>query len=202
MDKAGVFIDGAYLGKLLQEFGEPKIDFEIFSNELCEIVDAEHYRTYYYNCLPYQSSPPTDEEKRRYSAMSGFINNYLGKLPRFEVRLGKLSRFDIVCPKCSSFLRCDSCNVNRIKNYEQKRVDNLLTVDLTRLSWTRAIQKAILVTGDSDFVPVVDEAKHAGVSTIVFFCRKGTTTIHDELYNACDDRFEMDEDLIRKVTKV
>ncbi|MFQ6052342.1 MAG: NYN domain-containing protein [Candidatus Hydrothermarchaeota archaeon] len=150
MDKAAVFIDGGYFSYVLKAFGEPKIDFEAFSNKLCENANAERFRTYYYDCMPYQSSPPTEEEKERYSRMDRFIIS-LKKLPRFEVRLGKLGR------------------ITRFGQVEfiQKRVDNLLTVDLVRLSWTGKIHKAILVTGDSDFVPVVEEAKNAGVLTQV-----------------------------------
>lgn len=122
-DKATIFIDGGYLSYALKEFGEPRIDFEKFSKELCKRTSAEWFRTYYYTCMPYQSNPPTDDEKKRYSVMDKFISS-LKKLPRHEVRLGKLAKTE--------------------DGFKQKRVDNLLTIDLVRLSSTRTIQKAIL----------------------------------------------------------
>ena len=189
MDKAAVFIDGGYFAKILQGFGEPRLNFEDFSNELCKRSNAERFRTYFYDCMPYQGDPPTPEEKRRYKDKQSFIT-YLSKLPRFEVRLGKLSRFDSICNHCGS----------KTREYKQKRVDHLLTVDLVRLSWRGMIQKAILITGDSDYVPAVKEAKDAGVLVQVYYYRGPNTTIHDELYALCDDRFKIDQDLINHIT--
>ena len=43
--------------------------------------------------------------------------------------------------------------------FKQKMVDVLLSVDLVRLSWSKQIQAAILVAGDSDYVPAVEAAE-------------------------------------------
>ena len=62
-DRAAVFIDGAYLTKILDvDFGKPKIDLAGFSDILCG--NYERLRTYYYNCMPYQSCPPTEDERQ------------------------------------------------------------------------------------------------------------------------------------------
>ena len=39
--------------------------------------------------MPYQSCPPTEDERRRFSSMDKFVYT-LKKLPRFEVKLGKV----------------------------------------------------------------------------------------------------------------
>ncbi len=171
-DKAAVFIDGGYLVKILKNFGSVKLDFQKFSQKLVEISKSELFRVYYYNCMPYQSNPPTEEEKTRYSNMMKFLNK-LKKLSRFEIRLGKLSFHD--------------------GKFIQKRVDNLLTIDLIALSATGQIQKALIVSGDSDFVPAIQKSKELGVIVQVFYY---PNTIHDELYMVCDDRFEIKKDLI------
>ena len=189
MDKAAVFIDGGYLAKVLKDFGEPKIDFLRMSDFFCEKAGAERFRTYYYFCMPYQSPQPTQEERERYMRADKFIN-YLKKLPRFEVRLGKLGR---------RTYRCSNCGSSSIE-YEQKRADNLLTVDLVGLSWRGVIQKAILLTGDSDFVPAVQEAKRADVLVTIWYARTRNCTIHDELYAECDERFELDKETIALLT--
>lgn len=167
-----VFIDGAYLAKVLKsEFGETHIDFEKFSNLLCK--EAERLRTYYYNCMPYQSSPPTPEERKRYSAMDKFIYT-IRRLPRFEVRLGRLS--------------------NIRGKYIQKRVDVMLAVDLVRMSWGKQIHRGVLVTGDSDFVPAIKAARDAGVLVQLYYSEQ---SYHDELISACDECFEITEELIK-----
>lgn len=176
LERAAVLIDGGYIAKILEiEFGRPKIDFYKFSETVCD--KYERLRTYYYTCMPYQSSPPTKEERRRFSAMDKFIYT-LRKLPRFEVRLGKLGWAG--------------------GEFVQKRVDILLAVDLVRLSWGRQIGKAILVTGDSDFVPAVEAAKDAGILVQLYY---SPTSIHDELLSTVDESFVITNKLIENVKR-
>jgi uncharacterized LabA/DUF88 family protein len=178
VDHAAVFIDSGYLSKVLKyAFKSPKIDFEKFSDHLCG-DDCARLRTYYYDCMPYQDSPPTEEQRKRYSAHDSFLYN-LRKLNRFEVRLGKL----IYIPKSKDFV--------------QKRVDVLLSVDLVRMSWDHQIQKAILVTGDSDFVPAIQAAKDAGVLAILYYSKANPqVSALDELLYACDERIEISQKII------
>lgn len=175
--RAAVFLDGGYFQKVLQHvFGSPKIDFEEFSDRICR--DDERLRTYFYYCMPYQSDPPTQEERERYARADRFVYS-LGRLNRFEVRLGKL----IYVPSARDFV--------------QKRVDVLLSVDLVRMSWDHQIGKAVLVTGDSDFVPAIQAAKDAGVLTILYYSRAHPlVSALDELLYACDERIEITQELI------
>jgi hypothetical protein len=63
MDRCAIFLDGGYLQKLLaKEFGKPNVDYGKLANALAEGCDV--LRTYFYNCPPYQSDPPTAEEKQ------------------------------------------------------------------------------------------------------------------------------------------
>jgi len=90
LEKAAVFIDGGYLSKILKgQFASEKIDYSVFSDIICN--DYKRLRTYYYDCLPYQENPPTEDQKLRYAERQRFITA-LDNLPRFEVRLGKLTR--------------------------------------------------------------------------------------------------------------
>jgi uncharacterized LabA/DUF88 family protein len=175
MDRAGVFIDAGYFSKLLRDHGKPRIDFQAFSDELCRRVNAERFRTYYYDCMPYQGNPPTQEERDRYASMDKFIHN-LKRLDRFEIRLGRLQHADA--------------------GFKQKGVDVLLSIDVTKLSWRGNIQKAALLTGDSDFVPAVKEAKEAGVIVSACYANTGSTSIHNELFNLCDDRIQIDRKIL------
>lgn len=177
MDKAAVFIDGGYLSKVLKlVFSETRIDYEKFSNKLCE--GCERWRTYYYDCMPLLPNNPTEQDKERYAGKQRFIDR-LKRLNRFEIRLGKL----IQIPDRDRPI--------------QKGVDVLLSVDLTRMSWDKQIQKAILVTGDSDFVPAVIAAKDAGVLVITYYSRGAPDVYaHDALLTCCDERYEIKQPLI------
>jgi uncharacterized LabA/DUF88 family protein len=186
-DKAAVLIDGGYLDKALSEIGI-RILFDKFSDKLCqESGEAYRLRTLYYNCLPYQSDPPTEDEKRRYQDAQRFTYA-LSRLPRFQVRLGKLQKIQ------------DPTSPDGFE-YRQKRVDVLFAVDLVRMSTERQIQKAILVTGDSDVVPAVDVARDRGVEVWLWYCDSSGSRVHDELITACDERRKITRDLCREVSR-
>ncbi len=171
MERALVLIDAAYLNAVLRkEFKKAKIDLEIFSNLISK--DYDRLRTYYYTAMPYQSNPPTDEEKKRYSSADRFIAT-IKKLNRFDVRLGKLERRD--------------------GDFTQKRVDILLAVDLVRFSWGKSISTAVIVAGDSDFVPAIEAAKDAGVLVRLYYSKN---SVHNELLNSVDEAFEINKELI------
>ena len=85
----GIHRRGYFAALLRDYFNEVRVDFLRLSDMLCS--GYERFRTYYYDCMPYQSNSPTDEERKRYADNSRFIE-YFKKLPRFEVRLGKFRK--------------------------------------------------------------------------------------------------------------
>ena len=179
MDKAAVFIDNGYFKQVLASHGTKYLRFDAFSRWVCERINAEWYRTYFYDCMPYQSNPPTQEERERFSRANSFIYS-LENLPRFQVRLGKLIKLP-----------------NGV--FKQKGVDIKLTIDLLKLSLGGMIQKAILVGSDSDFVPVIQEAKNEGIIVFSCFSRNPGCGIHDELYKTCDDEIELTTDILKEI---
>ncbi len=178
MEKAAVFIDGGFFGKVLEDLGSLHIDYALFSDNLCG--EYRRLRSYYYDCLPFRSEPPTNEEQIRYSRKQSFIDR-LQLLPRFEVRLGRLAR-------------------RGNGEFQQKGVDVLFSVDVVRMSWAKQIDRSIIVTGDSDFVPAVAAAKEAALVELYYYrspTRRGPST-HDELIKAADERSPIDQDLINR----
>lgn len=160
---------------LIDEFDRAPIDF-------CKLASSMAggnfiLRTYYYNCLPYQSRNPTEDEKQRYDNTQRF-HHALALLPRFEVRLGRLE------------LRGIDNAGNQI--FEQKRVDILLGVDLVQLAAKGHIGTAILLAGDSDFVPAVAVAKAEGVLVRLFH----GDNCHRDLLREVDERVRIDQEFI------
>ncbi|MEK7996446.1 MAG: NYN domain-containing protein [Planctomycetota bacterium] len=174
MGRCAILIDGAYLEKVREnDFAGTRVDFEKLGDELAGSM--ERLRTYYYNCMPYTGNPPTPEERGRLASMDSFIS-VLKRLPRFQVRLGKLQRIG--------------------NQFKQKRVDIWMAVDLVRMSANRQIEKAILITGDSDLVPAIEAARDSGVVVSLYYSPNAR---HDELLQACDERYEITRSLIDKV---
>lgn len=80
----------------------------------------------------------------------------------------------------------------------------MLGVDMVQLAATRQITRAVLLAGDSDFVPAIEAVKQHGVLTVLWHgpIRSGQkNTVHKELWDACDDRFEIDGDMISKLCR-
>lgn len=181
MDKVGIFIDGGYLQKILQkDFNSSAIDFSKFIHMLADKDPI--LRAYYYNCMPYKSNPPTQEEAERFAKMQKFVDS-LEMIDRFQVRLGKLE------------YRGTSNNGQRI--FQQKRVDILLGCDLVLLSAKQKIGKAIIVTGDSDFIPAIEIAKNEGVEIELVFSPQ--TLPHTSLIKIADVRHKLSQEEIDSI---
>ena len=188
MDRSVVFLDGGYIDKLLEDrFNRQRIDYGAFVSAIA--ARSSLVRTYYYHCPPYQSNPPTEEERARFSSKQKFFDA-LSRLSRFQLRLGKLEK------------RGEDANGKPI--FVQKRVDIMLGVDMVQRAATPQIQKAILVAGDSDLLPAVEATKDLGVVVSLWHGPYGVgpaNTVHRELWDACDDRAEITQDLIDSVRR-
>jgi uncharacterized LabA/DUF88 family protein len=71
----------------------------------------------------------------------------------------------------------------------QKRVDGLIAVDMMVGAFTNLFQIAILIAGDSDFVPVVNEVRRRGVMVVIAGVRE---SLADELKRAGDRVWPID----------
>ena len=179
-NRVAIFIDGAYVDNVLrEEFKNVRIDFQALSERMAG--ESDILRTYYYHCPPFQGNPPTEEERMKYASRRRFFTA-LELLPKYQVRLGRLAR------------RYNELGEPR---FEQKQVDILLSVDLVRLAAKQNIQEAILVTGDSDFVPAITAAKSEGISIRLFHGAQP----HSSLFQEADDRFQFDQEFIDSIRR-
>ena len=169
--RAAVFIDGAYLQKQIQ-LAKVEVDYPNLADYLLapvrKNVAIDLLRCYFYHCPPWMSSNPTEDEKRRMSVHQEFCQK-LEEINRWQMRLGKLER------------RRDG----EREYFEQKRLDVLLSCDLVRHAAAGHIQHAILVAGDSDFIPAVSAVKESGV-TVTLWCG-AENTVHRDLKMLADE---------------
>ena len=102
----------------------------------------------------------------------------LKKIPRFEVKLGRLQK----------------TRDGGQDQYAQKGVDMMLGVDLVRMSWDKQIQRAVIITADSDFVYAVQAAKDAGVITQL--CYSNKLPVNQSLLDTFDENMLFTQDVI------
>lgn len=180
-DRVAIFIDGAYAQRVVaDEFGGVGIDFGKLADGMAN--GANILRTYYYNCLPYQSRPPSDLDRQRFDNARRFYHA-LAMLPRFEVRQGRLE------------FRGNGADGRPI--FEQKRVDIMLGVDLVQLAAKGHVQQAVLLAGDSDFVPAVAVAKAEGVLVRLYH----GASCHIDLLREVDERVQLNQAFIDSVLR-
>ena len=174
--RAAIFIDGGYILKQAK-YHRVEPDYTKLSNyflkALRESVPLDLMRCYFYYCPPWISEQPTEDENRRLEVYEAFVEDLEG-LDRWAVRQGKLEkRFD-----------------GKTEYFEQKRVDVLLSCDLVRHAAAGHIQHAVLVAGDSDFIPAVEAAKDSGVTITLF--AGNVNTVHNDLVVLADEVHHFD----------
>jgi len=185
MSRTCVFLDGGYFQKVLEkDFDRPRVDFALLGPELARGFEPL-LRMYYYNCPPYQSANPTPRERDLVRNADRFYYS-LRRLRNFEVRLGRLE-----------FRGVSSETGQPI--FEQKRVDVQLAVDLLMLSYSKQIATAVVVAGDSDFIPAFQAAKDQGVRVVLYHGR--VNPAHRDLAAAADERFVFDQSFIDRVRR-
>ena len=184
--RLAIFIDGGYLDVLARDDFQVWIGHQRLSEQITRLVaesaaePLDLLRTYYYDCLPYQSNPPTAEEQDRLRRKENRFNA-LRRLDSYTVREGRL------------MFRGRDANGRPI--FQQKRVDLLLGLDFALLSAQNRITHAAIVSGDSDLIPAVEVAQQAGISTWLFHgpYQSEHSTYAAELWTATDKRVEMDQ---------
>ncbi len=162
-----VFIDGGYLKAILKKYDFP-VDYVKLSENIAREIRSERLRTYYYDCLPILVEG-NDKSKLHYGNKQKFLDK-LSQLPRFEIKLGKLQKIG--------------------GSYSQKKVDVLMSLDIAKNCFEKHVQHVVLIAGDSDFVPSVEEAKDYGV-VVHLFADRGS--LNKELLEKVDEFHPLDK---------
>ncbi|MEK6924485.1 MAG: NYN domain-containing protein [Candidatus Micrarchaeota archaeon] len=163
-----------------------KLDYLAFSEKLCRTHNSERFRTYVYDALPYQHNPPNAWESAHLAEKQKF-KSYLDSLPSFMTRYGiclEIPNKNCYCFKKGTF-------TTPCKHITQKGVDVRFSIDLVSLATDKRIDKAILITGDSDFIPAINYAREVNMKITLYYLKLGNITLHKGLPFVCDERFQL-----------
>ena len=177
MDNTLVFLDEGFLEKLSLYFGSGrylKFDKINFAKELANKQGFICKKIFYYLAPPFQSEPPTKKEELLKEGHDKFVKRL--RDGGVVVREG----------------RCQRLKIDGKFIYNQKAVEVFLAMDLTNIPLKyHDVKKIILISSDSDFVPVIKNLEKQGVKTILY-------TFYEKKRNT---NFSRSNDLIKSVYK-
>jgi len=164
-----VFIDNAYLMRVKKHFFNEGLRYNVrnFVETLAKKTKCIVKKIYLYDAPPFQSKKSSIKENEKKKLYDKFISRF--KKDNIIVREGRTQRLKI----------------NNIFVYKQKGVDIYLGMDLASVPLESDDVKGIaLVSGDSDFVPVIEKLKKKGIKTILwtYFERK-----RDSPFSRCNE---------------
>lgn len=175
MEKTFVFIDAGYLSYISKHFGKGKplkYKIENFCSNLANQIGLSCERIYFYIAPPFQNPMPTDEENKRKANYDKFIKKLIDVKPEIVVREGRCQKID--------------------GSFQQKGVDTLLTMDLLKVSLKKEVEKIIVLTSDTDFVPIIKDIRgDSGIKVILAYFtdkkRKSPFSLSNHLWKVCDE---------------
>lgn len=148
-----------------------------------QIGSVEPYRILYYDCPPL-SGFIYDPLRRRNVNMEKsptfkWANDFISELARkrkFAIRRGVLLQSDRGCcftkdatkNLLSGKLKLEDVTDEHLTTtFQQKGVDMKIGIDMIHLAYRKLVDRIVLITGDSDFVPAAKMARIEGVDVIL-----------------------------------
>lgn len=166
------------------------------------------YRIFYYDCPPMDKKLYHPFLKRQidfsksdvYIWMTEFLNE-LKSRRKFAIRLGKLAdeqahftiRPEIIKKLCNGSIKFENLTDRDYSlNVDQKGVDMKIGLDIASLAFKKQVEKIILISGDSDFVPAAKLARREGIDFVLdplFNPIKPDLYEHIDGLRTCDNKF-------------
>lgn len=157
------------------------------------------YRVFYYDCPPMNKKVyhpflkvAKDFEKTpEYKWATDFFKELTHKR-KFALRLGRLAEeqaYYNLKPEITKKLFRGSIALSDIKesdfaiDVKQKGVDMRIGIDISSLAFKKQVDRIILISGDSDFVPAAKQARREGIDFILDPMR---SPIKDDLFEHID----------------
>jgi uncharacterized LabA/DUF88 family protein len=175
-----LFVDGACLDKVLEGWGRDFGDGQPAQINYVRLADS-YAKVFYYDAIP---AKKLDEADADYDA-------------RIEPKLSKIRALREL-DKYHVYEGDQRRGANRKDRPEQKKVDVLIAVDMLLHTVRRNMHKAALLTGDRDFVPLIQALVREGMDVSLLY-PKGAT--HEELIASADQKLALDPEFLRRILK-
>ena len=186
-ERVMVFIDGAWLREICDKhFGKDNSLFadtrktfshlswifkQMFNTYGENPFRANLIRIYYYDAI-------VDETNPHYKAQREYFNAIDAQYA-YTVRLRKLVE-------------------SSKRGFKQKGVDVLMAIDALTKAYQDHYDTGMFMTGDGDFVPLIEAVKDAGKKTMCVYYPPNSS---EDLIRCCDMRIDFDEKMIEGLVK-
>jgi uncharacterized LabA/DUF88 family protein len=180
MKKTAILIDGGYLRALARKKQKK------YSSDLVEKIglaskatDEEIYRILYYDCEEFSGSAklPVSGNTRTFTPHSTLLDEIAAK-PFFAVRKGVL-KFRGFKPVNIPVASQSLSDADFKPDFEQKGVDMRIGLDIALFCQTRAVERIISITNDTDTIPAMKYGRRAGLQIVLI--QVGTAKLAIEL---------------------
>ena len=166
--KVAILIDGGFLrvsAKKAKKHYDPNF-IEAFAHA-CKSADESIFRVLYYDCAMYSGTVklPVSGTSHTYTTNDAWLHE-LSHKDLFAVRRGVL-KFRGFKPKKTPVAPATLTDADFEPIFEQKGVDMRIGLDIAAYSDNHAVDRIILVSGDTDCVPALKYGRRAGLQTVL-----------------------------------
>jgi uncharacterized LabA/DUF88 family protein len=162
--RVAVLIDGGHL-RVLSRKAKQSYNPEFIEKiaHQCVLESENLLRILYYDCAPYSGEVklPVSGDPFKFEGSDGWLKR-LSEKDLFAVRRGVL-KFRGFKPKKIPILTEPLKDEDFKPDFEQKGVDMRIGLDIANYAVTRAVDRLILMTGDTDCLPAMKHARIAGL---------------------------------------
>lgn len=207
MIRTAILVDGAFYRRRAYYFWgdiSPRERAEELEKYCKKHIDKEKfgaflYRVFYYDCPPADKkiyNPITKKtEDLSLTPQHSWSEEFYKELRhrrKFALRMGRLAEEQacyVFTPKLTRQILDGSIKPEDITqadlhlSIDQKGVDMRIGVDISSLVFKKQVDRIVLISGDSDFVPAAKQARREGVDFILDSMRQ---KVKDDLYEHID----------------
>jgi uncharacterized LabA/DUF88 family protein len=186
--KTAVLIDGGYLRACAKKVGknyDPAF-IEAFSKK-CTLADEYLMRVLYYDSPQFRGKVqlPVSGNNTNFQASDQWLVD-VAKLERFAVRRGTLAWRGWVPKNIPLAGGAALTDQDFAPTFEQKGVDMRIGLDIAVMADRRTVDRLVLVSGDTDMIPVMKHARRAGLEVVLVQLPAPTRSLHDGLRSHSD----------------
>ena len=168
LKKVAILIDGGHLRILARKAGL-KYDPEFIETvaKACLSSDEDLLRTFYYDCPLFKGTckRPVSGEDEVFTGNDDWLMKLASK-DLFAIRLGVL-KFRGYKPRKTKTPGRELTDEDFKPDFEQKGVDMRIGLDIAHFSVTRAVERIVLITNDTDCIPAMKYGRRAGLQIVL-----------------------------------